>query len=738
MFVDSRDRVWAGTSRGLSLFHPDADIQAPRAEINADQNILEAPPGGRVPLVFSGMDKWKATSAERLLFSWQIDGGPWSSFASGTSVALEKLRPGEHKFGVRAMDRRGNIDTSPTTYQFSVLPSWYQTTGFRYVAGISALVTGLLLAFGISNHRLLGRKKRLEHDRQEILEMVARREPLPAILQRVVWTIAANQKGAIGAALQYSDSVLQFLAFSAHSVRLAHVRGRWVDGKEGAQRDLSFWGLEHGPTIQICSGQQEILGAMVAILPRAARKTQVDTAMLQSMSGIASAAIENARLYDQLAHGAHHDVLTGLPNRLLIESELKTALAETRDRGESVALLFMDLDRFKHVNDSLGHNAGDELLGQIAARLLESIPDGAMAARIGGDEFMVVLKKQRDTSVAEETAIRILEALRKPLTIAGNDLYTSASIGISMFPNDAADAVTLQQHADLAMYRAKSRGKSRYEFFSQEIDASASKSMAMEQVLRKALEEEWLELYYQAQFNSLGELVGMEALVRLHHPLFGLVGPSDFIAVAEETGLIHSLGEWVLKQACRQIRRWQAAGLDPVKIAVNVSPLQFCQPTFAATVGQILHEMQIDPRLIELELTESMIMQDYQETALHMEKLRSLGVSIAVDDFGTGYCSLAHLHRLPIDVLKIDQSFVREMDSRSSTWSLVQAIVGLAHNLNLSVVAEGVENDCQRSALGEIDCDSLQGYVLHRPQPAKEIEVWLIPVPTHLPSPVAG
>ena len=295
-----------------------------------------------------------------------------------------------------------------------------------------------------------------------------------------------------------------------------------------------------------------------------------------------------------------------------------------------------------------------------------------------------------------------------------------------MFPQDSGDAVTLQRHADLAMYRGKSQGKNCCEFFSQDIGDSAAQAMAMEQVLRKALDEGWLELYYQAQFNQLEALAGMEALVRLHHPVLGLVGPSEFIALSEETGLIHRVGEWVLREACREIRCWQGAGCTPVKIAVNVSALQFRQPSFAVLVGHILDEMQIDPRLIELELTESMIMENYEESAGQMRKLRSLGLSIAVDDLGTGYCSLAHLHRLPIDVLKIDQSFVREIHLQSSTRSLVQAIVGLARNLNLSVVAEGVETEYQRTALHDIGCDVLQGYLLHRPQIGAEIEQLLL------------
>jgi diguanylate cyclase (GGDEF)-like protein len=442
---------------------------------------------------------------------------------------------------------------------------------------------------------------------------------------------------------------------------------------------------------------------------------------------------------DQLAHRAHHDALTGLPNRLLVESELESALREAADGRRSLALLFLDIDRFKQVNDSLGHLVGDAVLAQIAARLIQSIPPGAMAARIGGDEFMVILKHQADKDDVEQAARRIIDEVGVPLTAAGSELYPHVSLGISMFPQDGEDAVTLQRRADLALYRAKSRGKNRYEFFSQEIGDSVANAIAMEQCLRKALEGDWLELYYQAQFSQLGKLVGMEALVRLRHPIFGLVGPSIFIALAEETGLIHRLGEWVLREACRQIRCWQDAGFEPVKVAINVSALQFRQLDFAESVGRILGEMRVDPRLIELELTESMIMGDYDESALQMQKLRSLGVSIAVDDFGTGHCSLAHLHRLPIDVLKIDQSFVREMDSRSCTWSLVQAIVAMAHNLKLTVVGEGVETECQRSALDEIGCDCLQGYGLHRPQPAFEIEQCLLSdLPARISLPVAG
>jgi diguanylate cyclase (GGDEF)-like protein len=525
--------------------------------------------------------------------------------------------------------------------------------------------------------------------------------------------------------LQYSGGVLHYLAFSVPDAQMTHTCGSWAFAEESVL-SLQSLCLEHGSTVQIRSGKQEILGAMVAMFPRG-KQTEEDLALMEGLSGIARIAIEDARLHDQLAHQAHHDVLTGLPNRLLVESELESALQEAAEGGQSLALVFLDIDRFKHINDSLGHLVGDAFLTQVAARLIQSIPVGAMAARVGGDEFTVILKHQDGKAEVERSILRIVDELRTPLTVAGNRLHPSFSLGVSMFPQDGTDAVTLQRRADLALYRAKSGGKNRYEFFSQDIGDSAVEAMAMEQVLHMALDDDWLELHFQAQFTQAGELAGLEALVRLRHPMFGLVGPAIFIALAEETGLIHRLGEWVLRETCRQIRRWQTAGFEPVKIAVNVSALQFRQPGFAESVGEILDEMRIDPRLIELELTESMIMGDYEESARQMHKLRNLGVSIAVDDFGTGHCSLAHLHRLPIDVLKIDQSFIRGIDSQSRTWPLVQAIVGLAHNLSLSVVAEGVETECQRLALVEIDCDCLQGFGLHRPQPAVDIEQVLLP-----------
>ena len=442
VFEDSRGRVWAGTTRGMSLLHPDADRDPPTTLISAEQNAREAPPGGRVRLVFSGTDKWKVTPPERLLFSWRIDRAPWSTFSSETSVSLDKLHSGGHTFEVRAMDRSGNIDPHPPEYHFTVLPAWYQTRAFQDLTAASVLVTGLLLLVAVYSYRSLLRKKRAEHNRQQILEMVARREPLGDILQRIVFAIAEDQRRAIGAALQYNNTVLQFLAFSAPQVQLIRTRGRWTFGEEGVQRDLGYFGLESGPTVEILSGKQETLGAMVAIYPRYSRQSDGAANILQALGGIASVAIENARLYEQLAHHAHHDPLTGLPNRWAAELELEAALQEARENSQSVVIFFMDVDRFKHVNDSLGHRAGDAVLSQIAARLTQAIPDGARAGRIGGDEFAVLLKLPADKPHVERAAIRVLDAMRAPMTVEATELYPTVSIGISVFPLDGEDSVT--------------------------------------------------------------------------------------------------------------------------------------------------------------------------------------------------------------------------------------------------------------------------------------------------------
>lgn len=731
VFVDSVGRIWAGTTRGLAMFHPDADPDPPMTRITGDQNAPEVAPGGRVTLVFSGVDKWKFTPSERLLFSWRMDNGPWSQFTAATSASFNHVSAGPHRFQVRAMDRNGNIDPAPAAHSFSVLVPWFETPGFRAVTVLAAIVIVILLSIAISTYRqrgrliqTLSRKKNLERDRQEILEMVARREPLPDILQRIATALCTGFPEACGCAVQIAGSA-PILFSQALPDELKGVIARADLSGEDWQclnRDLSALGFEAGPAAAIQSGGHERLGAVLTVFPKGKTRPQIDSSVPETMSKVASAAIESARLYDELAYQAGHDLLTGLPNRATIESELQHSVERAKETGQPFAVMFLDFDRFKHINDSLGHRAGDFVLGQVSRGILQMLPPGAMLSRVGGDEFIVLTPRQTNKPAAGQLAARILDMLHTPVRFEGHELFVTASIGISMYPYDSSHPEELQKQADLAMYRAKALGKNRFEFYCREIAATATSAIAMEGVLRKALDEGWFELLYQPQLTASGELIGLEALLRLRHPTLGRIAPGSFIGIAEQSGLIDRIGEWALREVCAQIARWQFAGYPSVKVAVNVSAHQFAQASFSGTVSRALNETQVAPRLLELELTESMIMSDINESAEHMRRLRSLGVSIAVDDFGTGYSSLAYLHRLPIDILKIDRSFVQEMDSPSSAFPLVQAIVCLAHNLGLEVVAEGVTTEDQYAALREMGCDYVQGFLFYRPQTAEEIE----------------
>ena len=446
--------------------------------------------------------------------------------------------------------------------------------------------------------------------------------------------------------------------------------------------------------------------------------------LVQLFISYAGAAVEQRELADQLAHQATHDTLTGLPNRALFEDRLEQAIRGAGRHGGSVALLVVDLDGFKRVNDSLGHHAGDELLRQVARRFRGRLRAGDTLSRMGGDEFTVVLTDLRAPSDAVRIGGELLETLEAAFSVDGGELFVTCSIGVSVYPEDGHDAATLQRHADVAMYRAKAAGRNALRCFTPEMNETARERLELEGRLRWALELGEFELYYQPQVTLGGEPVAVEALVRWRHPSLGLVPPAKFIPAAEQSGLIVAIGTWVLSEACRQAALWCDAG-RPVRVAVNVSPLQFARPDFFETVRQALNGAGLAPQLLEVELTESLVMRDPDESARQMEQLRTLGVRVAVDDFGTGYSSLSYLHRLPIDALKIDRSFVAELEARRGTQALVQAIVALAQALDLTVVAEGVETAVQLEFLRTLGCDLAQGYLFARPMPADEVSAFL-------------
>ncbi len=418
----------------------------------------------------------------------------------------------------------------------------------------------------------------------------------------------------------------------------------------------------------------------------------------------------------ELEFQANHDTLTGLANRNLLRERLGQALAAAARDLRSLWVVFIDLDRFKFVNDTLGHEAGDALLKVLALRLQEVVREADTVARMGGDEFVLVLPGQDDDGSGLAVLQRIMEAVSQPLRIEDHEFFLTCSIGVSTYPADGVTAERLIKHADIAMYRAKEMGRNVYQFYTESMNQRTLERLALEGDLRHALERNEMELHYQPQVSLPGgHIVGMEALLRWNHPTLGQIGPARFIGLAEEMGLIVPIGAWVLHTACAQARAWQLEGLGDLRVAVNLSARQFTQKALELAIAGMLAEVGLAPHLLELELTESMVMNDVEHAITILRNLKALGVHIAIDDFGTGYSSLAYLRRFPIDVLKIDQSFVKDLTVDADDAAIVRSIISLAHSLRLQVIAEGVETTEQLAFLRSHGCDQMQGYLFSRP-----------------------
>jgi diguanylate cyclase (GGDEF)-like protein/PAS domain S-box-containing protein len=429
----------------------------------------------------------------------------------------------------------------------------------------------------------------------------------------------------------------------------------------------------------------------------------------------------------RLNYMAFHDALTGLPNRALFYDRLNHGLARAKRSGGMLVAMLLDLDRFKYINDSLGHDAGDLLLKTISQRLKECVRDMDTVARLGGDEFVIVLEGIHDIDDVGYVAQKILATVARPINIVGHDISTTVSIGISVYPDDVTQADELLKNADIAMYKAKEGGKNNYQFYAEGMNASAVNFLLLENDLRRAIEQDQLTLFYQPQFDlQTDSLVGMEALVRWQHPDRGLISPAHFIPLAEETGLIVSLGEWVLRRACEQQKAWLQSGRYAGKMAVNLSPRQFRQANFPDRVAEILADTGLPATNLELEITESSAMEHASETINMMNVLNQMGLSLAIDDFGTGYSSLAYLKRFPIHKLKIDRSFVCDVATNQNDAAIAKSIINLAHNMSLNVVAEGVEYQNQADWLRERGCDQVQGFFYAKPMSAEQIEQHLV------------
>jgi diguanylate cyclase (GGDEF)-like protein len=470
-----------------------------------------------------------------------------------------------------------------------------------------------------------------------------------------------------------------------------------------------------------------VLGTFALYAQEVGTPSEQQQELIAMAAHLAGIAIERKRAEDRIGFMAHHDALTGLPNRVLFEEQVAGMLEEIRERDQWAVLAFLDLDDFKLINDSLGHATGDELLKIVAARMRAAVRRSDSVVRVGGDEFIILLNglpKERDVVLSRLEDIRT--AIAMPVQLQGRSLQVSCSMGVACFPNQGKTAGELLANADMAMYRAKELGRNNIQVFTEEMAARAHEKLQSQEELREALAREEFLLHFQPQMSlETGRIFAAEALLRWQHPVRGIISPAAFIPLAEETGLIVPIGDWVLRTACRQLKAWQDAGLPPLIVSVNVSARQFRERNWAARVAAVLEETCLEARYLELELTESLIMQDVPGAIATMHALEAIGVHLAIDDFGTGYSSLSALKRFPVRRLKIDRSFVTDIPHDADDMAITSAIISLAQKLGLRVIAEGVETEAQVEFLQKSGCDEIQGYFFSQPLPGEDFEVLL-------------
>lgn len=592
----------------------------------------------------------------------------------------------------------------------------------------------------------------LERRRSRVLEMIAANRPLAEVLLALVELAEQSFPNAYASAAVLTSGRLEQVApnlpeefraallkhWSALAARQGIALGlsediscsnpsadeQWGDVRPTAAKCnlATCWAVPIRPSTGTGSGMFALYHRDGAELNESART------LLETVAKLASIASQHRELTHQLAHLAHHDPLTGLPNRVLFEDRLAQGLARLPRNSSQLGLFCIDLDRFKHINDTLGHDAGDAILKDFANRASQVLRPSDTLARIGGDEFMLIVSDIASQAEAQDIGRRVMDCVRNPFQIGPHTVCITASIGVALSPEHGSMAIDLEKKADVAMYRAKSLGRNGCECFAPDMLSSSAERISLESSLRHAVENNEMELHYQPQFDSDNGLIGFEAMVRWNHPELGMLAPARFIPIAEETGLIVGIGNWVLDEACRQNREWQVAGFEPVKMAVNVSAVQLERPDFAGLVIAALRRHNLEPRWLELELTETLLMKASPETIQKLRELRALGILISLDDFGTGHSSLAYLHELPIDCLKTDRSFVRRVNGGANevdSTPVLEAILSLGHSLGMKVLAEGVEEPHQLEAIQRLGFDAVQGFFRGRPQPAADVKSFL-------------
>lgn len=573
----------------------------------------------------------------------------------------------------------------------------------------------------------------LNDERRQVLELVARSQSIEMVGQQLLTMIRQYYPKLLYAALILPDLSVQHIAHADLAPGLAERLNVWV--RAHATGDIGYQPIERCPPGDPrWAGMDDLLRvsglADCWIVPIYARARALrpggalviahrgpmtidasDIQVIELVEQLLLIALEQQDHLRQLAYQAQHDALTGLPNRVLFEERLERAIVAARRSSHMLAVLFIDLDRFKQINDTLGHTTGDTLLVQVARRFESCVRSVDTLARRGGDEFMLVLTEISSSQQVARVAERLRDLLQPPFHITGHELFVSASIGASIFPTDGDDADSLQRRADAAMYRAKNSPLSSFQFFDLAANQTTVERLRLENYLRRALERNELALYYQPKVDRAGRVVGVEALLRWKHPDLGMISPARFVPLAEELGLIIPIGAWCMARSFAQVRAWQRPG-RPIFVAINVSIIQFTQPDFVEGLRAIITASGLDPSLCVLELTESMLIGDQESVIQRLNEIRALGVTLAIDDFGTGYSSLGYLRRMPISILKIDRVFVADIGTErdDSGRAIITSIITLAHQLGMHVVAEGVETSAQRDFLNGVGCDMIQGF----------------------------